>query len=179
MDENILIELDYKGIGGRIKELRGTMKQECFAKKFGVLQQDVSKIERAKLKPSHDLLFNLSVFYGKSMDWLLTGQGEMLAPSGQGEAKTTTSDQQSILYPYSLDNKSIHDRVEKVLTVADQSLKEAFIKGLEGVILSMESEKHTNLLNTILLRMDSQDAAINELRLLNASPKKDIAASGS
>ena len=154
--------------GVEIRAMRKALKltQKQFGERLSITHSYLSDVERGKKTPSETLVSLINKIYAE-------------LKTGQGEAKTTTSDQQSILYPYSLDNKSIHDRVEKVLTVADQSLKEAFIKGLEGVILSMESEKHTNLLNTILLRMDSQDAAINELRLLNASPKKDIAASGS
>lgn len=72
--------LDYEAIGRRIKSLRDNMQQSEFAKLFDICQQDISKIERAKLKPSPDLLLKISLRFGKSVEWLMTGQYDMKKP---------------------------------------------------------------------------------------------------
>lgn len=73
MCENKYSQLDYNQIGQRIKLLRDKMQQSEFAKLFGLEQQDISKIENAKVKPSPDLLFKISVHFKKPMEWILTG----------------------------------------------------------------------------------------------------------
>lgn len=79
MIENNIPELNFIEIGQRIKKLRDKMKQEEFADIFGIKQQDVSKIENAVIKPSHDLLLKLSLHYKKTIEWILTEKNEPLS----------------------------------------------------------------------------------------------------
>ncbi len=77
MNEKKYSNLDYVAIGQQIKLLRGDMQQADFASLFGLKQQDISKIENAKLKPSLDVLCKISLHFEKTIEWILTGQGNM------------------------------------------------------------------------------------------------------
>ena len=65
---------DLQAIGSRIRELRGQMLQEDLAAYLGVSQGQLSKIERGKLGPTAEVLLRLIERYGKSADWILTGE---------------------------------------------------------------------------------------------------------
>lgn len=81
MIEKKYSKLDYRTIGDRIKTLRGSMKQIDFAALFGIEQQNVSKIERAKLKPSINLLRQISLHFNKPLEWLLEETAEIKPPT--------------------------------------------------------------------------------------------------
>jgi transcriptional regulator with XRE-family HTH domain len=66
---------DFAAIGNRIRELRGSERQDDFAPFLGIAQSQLSRIERGQLAPSVEVLLRLSERYGKSVDWMLTGQG--------------------------------------------------------------------------------------------------------
>lgn len=67
--------VDWKGVGGRIRELRGfDVKQRDFAARIGVSQPYLSSIERGKGEIGAEILLRISYEFGKSMEWLLTGQ---------------------------------------------------------------------------------------------------------
>jgi len=78
MNKKEFVQLNFIDIGKRIKLLRGSMQQDEFANLFDMSrQQDVSKIEHAKLKPSLELILKISVYFNKSMEWILTGEDNM------------------------------------------------------------------------------------------------------
>jgi transcriptional regulator with XRE-family HTH domain len=64
---------DLEAIGFRIRELRGAMLQEELAAYLGISQGQLSKIERGKLAPTAEMLVRLVEKFGKSSDWILTG----------------------------------------------------------------------------------------------------------
>ena len=67
-------ELDLRAIGRRIRELRGfDMTQEEFAKRIGVAQSHLSALEHGQREPGSAVLLAVSREFGKSVDWLLTG----------------------------------------------------------------------------------------------------------
>lgn len=66
-------ELD--AIGSRIRELRGTMLQDELAAYLEISQGQLSKIERGKMGPTVETLVRLVQKFGKSADWILTGNG--------------------------------------------------------------------------------------------------------
>ena len=67
--------LDWKEIGQRIRELRGFyMRQDEFAKRIGVSQGHLSRIERGEKEIGAQILLNIARIYGKSIEWLLTGE---------------------------------------------------------------------------------------------------------
>ena len=67
----------------RIKQLRKHLgkSQVEFAKDLGVHEQSVSKWERGLVKPENTLLGEMAGKYSINMNWLMTGQGNMLASS--------------------------------------------------------------------------------------------------
>ncbi len=66
----------WKAVGRRIRELRGfDMTQEEFARRVCVSQGHLSYIERGEKEIGADILLRVSREFGKSMEWLLTGEG--------------------------------------------------------------------------------------------------------
>ena len=67
--------VDWENVGRRIRELRGFyMKQEEFARRIGVSQGHLSYIERGEKEIGAEILLRISREFGKSMEWLLTGE---------------------------------------------------------------------------------------------------------
>jgi DNA-binding XRE family transcriptional regulator len=67
--------LNLAAIGRRIRELRGfDMTQAEFAKRIGVAQGYLSCLERGEKEPGAAVLLAISREFGKSVDWLLTGE---------------------------------------------------------------------------------------------------------
>jgi DNA-binding XRE family transcriptional regulator len=77
MNEKNIPNFNIAEVGNRIKIVRGTIQQTDFATLFLLKQQDISKIERGKIKPPLELLFKISIHFGISLEWLITGQGKM------------------------------------------------------------------------------------------------------
>jgi transcriptional regulator with XRE-family HTH domain len=68
------LTIDWKTVGRRIRELRGfDRKQSDIAEAIGVAQSHISAIERGQKEVGVLLLFRIARFYGKTMEWLLTG----------------------------------------------------------------------------------------------------------
>jgi transcriptional regulator with XRE-family HTH domain len=73
------LTLDLKAVGRRIRELRGfETKQEELAESLGIAQSYLSAIERGQKEPSATILLRIARLYGKTMEWLLTGNDEMI-----------------------------------------------------------------------------------------------------
>jgi transcriptional regulator with XRE-family HTH domain len=67
--------IDLLAIGRRIRELRGfDISQAVFAKRVGVTQGYLSALERGAKEPGAAVLLAISREFGKSVDWLLTGE---------------------------------------------------------------------------------------------------------
>ena len=67
--------IDLAAIGRRIRVLRGfDMKQGEFASKIGITQSYLSALERGLKEPGAAVLLAISREFGKSVDWLLTGE---------------------------------------------------------------------------------------------------------
>jgi transcriptional regulator with XRE-family HTH domain len=68
-------QIDLRGIGRRIRELRGfDMTQDQFARRIGVTQSYLSALEHGEKEPGAAVLLAISKEFGKSVDWLLTGK---------------------------------------------------------------------------------------------------------
>ena len=68
--------VDWKTVGRRIRELRGfDMTQEEFARRIGISQNYLSTMERGKVQIGSEILLRMSREFGKSIEWLLTGEG--------------------------------------------------------------------------------------------------------
>jgi transcriptional regulator with XRE-family HTH domain len=67
--------VDWEKVGRRIRGLRGFyMNQEEFARRIGVSQGHLSYIERGEKEIGAEILLRISREFGKSMEWLLTGE---------------------------------------------------------------------------------------------------------
>jgi transcriptional regulator with XRE-family HTH domain len=68
-------QIDLRAIGRRIRELRGfDTTQVEFARRIGVTQSYLSALEHGEKEPGSAVLLAISKAFGKSVDWLLTGQ---------------------------------------------------------------------------------------------------------
>jgi transcriptional regulator with XRE-family HTH domain len=73
------LTIDWKIVGGRIRELRGfDTNQAELADSIGVAQSHISAIESSQKEPSATILLRIARRYGKTVDWLLTGSGEKI-----------------------------------------------------------------------------------------------------
>lgn len=67
--------MDWKTVGRRIRELRGfDMTQEELAQRIGISQNYLSTVERGNVQIGSEILLKMSREFGKSMEWLLTGE---------------------------------------------------------------------------------------------------------
>jgi transcriptional regulator with XRE-family HTH domain len=67
---------DWKNVGRRIRELRGfDLTQQEFARRIGVSQGHLSYMERGEKEIGAEILLKISKEFGKSIEWLLTGEG--------------------------------------------------------------------------------------------------------
>ncbi len=67
--------IDLRAIGRRIRELRGfDMTQADFARQIGITQGYLSALENGEKEPGSAVLLAIRQEFGKSIDWLLTGE---------------------------------------------------------------------------------------------------------
>jgi transcriptional regulator with XRE-family HTH domain len=67
--------IDWKAVGRRIRELRGfDLSQGELAHRIGVSQGHFSYIERGEKEIGAEILLKISREFGKSLEWLLTGE---------------------------------------------------------------------------------------------------------
>jgi len=72
--------LDWERVGRRIRELRGFyITQAEFARRIGVSQGHLSHIERGETEMGAEILLKISREFGKSIEWLLTGENQKSA----------------------------------------------------------------------------------------------------
>ncbi len=67
--------VDLQAVGKRVRELRGQATQEEFARVLGISQAQLSKYELGQSAPPLGVLAKLAKASGKSVDWILTGEG--------------------------------------------------------------------------------------------------------
>ncbi len=68
--------IDWRAVGRRLRELRGfDVKQADFAKELGISQAQLSRYEKGKSEMGAEVLLRLARKFGKSMEWVLTGEG--------------------------------------------------------------------------------------------------------
>ncbi len=59
-----------------MRELRGfEVRQADFAKELGISQAQLSRYEKGKSEMGAEVLLRLARKFGKSMEWVLTGEG--------------------------------------------------------------------------------------------------------
>jgi len=69
------VSVDWKTVGRRIRELRGfELTQADLAIRIGVSQGYMSTVEHGQGEIGAEVLLAISREFGKSMEWLLTGE---------------------------------------------------------------------------------------------------------
>jgi len=69
------VAIDWGAVGRRIRELRGfDMTQQEFAERIGVSQNYLSAMEHGRFVIGAEIVLRISREFGKSMEWLLTGE---------------------------------------------------------------------------------------------------------
>jgi DNA-binding XRE family transcriptional regulator len=72
---------DLRAIGRRIREIRGfDLTQAELGRILGVGQTQLSKYEMGHSVPTLELLLRLKAYSGRSIDWIVTGEG---SPTGE------------------------------------------------------------------------------------------------
>jgi transcriptional regulator with XRE-family HTH domain len=67
--------VEWKKVGRRLRELRGfDMTQKDFADRIGISQTYVSDMELGKVEVGAEILLKIACEFGKTIEWLLTGQ---------------------------------------------------------------------------------------------------------
>jgi len=67
--------VDWRAVGKRVRALRGfETKQAEFAKELGISQAQLSRYEKGKSEIGPEVLLRIARKFGKSMEWVLTGQ---------------------------------------------------------------------------------------------------------
>jgi len=70
-------EIDWTGVGRRIRELRGfDANQAEFAREIGISQGQLSKYEKGHSEIGATVLLRLARKSGKTIEWLLTGSDQ-------------------------------------------------------------------------------------------------------
>lgn len=69
------VPIDWKAVGRRVRELRGfDMTQADLARRLGVSQGYLSTVEHGQREIGVEVLLAMSQEFGKSLEWLLTGE---------------------------------------------------------------------------------------------------------
>jgi transcriptional regulator with XRE-family HTH domain len=68
-------ELDLKSVGQRVRQLRGVVTQEDFARALNISQAQLSKYELGQSALPLSLLAKLAERFRRTADWILTGKG--------------------------------------------------------------------------------------------------------
>jgi transcriptional regulator with XRE-family HTH domain len=67
---------DLRAVGRRIREIRGfDLTQTEFGRLLGIGQTQLSRYELGLTIPTTEVLLKLKAHSGKSIDWILTGDG--------------------------------------------------------------------------------------------------------
>ncbi len=67
--------VDWKAVGRRLRQLRGFDKKQAeFAHEIGISQSQLSRYEKGKSEIGAEVLLRMANKFGKSMEWLLTGE---------------------------------------------------------------------------------------------------------
>ena len=67
-------EVDLQAVGERVRQLRGQITQEDFARTLGISQAQLSKYELGQSALPLGILIKLAKMYKTTIDWVLTGR---------------------------------------------------------------------------------------------------------
>lgn len=158
MNEKNISDLNLIEVGKRIKTLRGKMQQIDFARQFGLEQQDISKIETAKIKPSLDLLLKISVKYNKSIEWILTGEDISISSQKQNSVNEMQADY----------GDSLVSKIAGILN-SKSILRTALASDIEALHYALICEEKVNSANIRINDLEKRLKILEEKLLLSKS----------
>jgi transcriptional regulator with XRE-family HTH domain len=75
MADSRKISVDWRAVGKRLRQLRGfDTNQVQVARELGVSQAQLSRYEKGKNEIGAEVLLRISRKFGRSMEWVLTGE---------------------------------------------------------------------------------------------------------
>ena len=75
MPDSKKASVDWRAVGRRLRELRGfEANQATLARELGVSQAQLSRYEKGKSEMGAEVVLRISRKFGKSMEWVLTGE---------------------------------------------------------------------------------------------------------
>jgi transcriptional regulator with XRE-family HTH domain len=75
MADSRKINVDWRAVGKRLRQLRGfDTNQVQVARELGVSQAQLSRYEKGKNEIGAEVLLRISRKFGRSMEWVLTGE---------------------------------------------------------------------------------------------------------
>jgi len=90
VNASLFADQDWKAVGARIEELRGSITQQELAEEFGIHRNTLARYEAGGRAPDGEILFAICRRFGASPAWLLFGIPPREAPTTP-EAATRTN----------------------------------------------------------------------------------------
>lgn len=158
-------------IGERLRKIRGGLRQSEFAALVGSSQSGISAYEKGQRKPDYETLMRVSKIFGISLEWLLTGEGNMSPPVSSPQCvsiKEKTSDTLEVLKDETSQSIDFIDREERRSSnTLDISEKELAIRCLrlsdEKTALQRELLEVTRQNGDLRVEVERRDARIADL----------------
>lgn len=110
-------DCDYKKIGQRLKELRGSLSQSAFGKPLGYKYSYVKNVEHGT-KPSLEYLIKVAEYYNASLDWLLRGVAQ-----NNANCEEISPKQQKVEAVFDPDLKIMIDVLQNLMLDGDPDLR--------------------------------------------------------
>lgn len=144
--------------GRRIKDFRESlgMKQGEFAESLGMKQGSYSDIERGRNDLSPKFIYYLVNNYNINLNWLFTGQGEMIkTPTNTQKSMITITDRINYLNESSLTNKILNDGIKMAISEITNSLNAIpDISGNPHITINGEVKKSGGNVDFVLTNCD-------------------------
>lgn len=106
-------------VNQRFKKIRLSLvlSQAQFAEKLSISQASLSDIERGRTELSNNILIVLSNEYGISIDWIITGKGDMKATISDNTAKYDNYrlDETSLVNEINSNKRKVHLYFQRIL----------------------------------------------------------------
>jgi len=150
-----------------IKKLREKtgLSGTIFGENIGISQSYLSEIENLKAKPNKTLLLAISYIYNASMEWLLSGEGEMTRQGAESDASIykvgETGEDPEIAELLSSAKKVLDSGTDRAETLAVN-----IRSSCQWVIKDREAE------NRVMLALDEIKDRLADLEQVAHPPKK-------
>jgi len=141
----------------KIREKTG-LNGTIFGEKIGISQSYLSEIENLKSKPNKTLLLAISYVYNISMEWILTGKGEM---TRQGAECDTFIYKEGMPLDDDPIIAQLLEGAKKVLKSGNPVAFEALERNIRYFVHAVETEKRLKNIETRLKYLENKDKKEN------------------